>query len=74
MAQRSAFLSKFNENVFKATNLTVKKRERPLLIRDEDSLRETAPAIRTFSLENDDVQWKISSRQFRENDIEVDLA
>jgi len=74
MGQRSAFLSKFNENVFKATNLTVQKREKLFRGHDLDSLRENAQAKRAMSLENADVLWKISAEQFQENGITVFFA
>jgi len=74
MGQRSAFLSKFNENVFKATNLTVQKREKLFREHGLDSLRENAQAKRAVSLENADALWKISAEQFRNNGIEVFFA
>ena len=67
-------MSKFNENVFKATNLTVQKREKLFLERNLDSLREDAVSKRTVSLENAEALWKTAAALFRENGISVFFA
>ena len=67
-------MSKFNENVFKATNLTVRKREKLFRERGLDALRDAAVAKRTLSIENAETLWKIAAKQFNRNGIEVFFA
>ncbi|NOY22188.1 MAG: 4Fe-4S dicluster domain-containing protein [Acidobacteria bacterium] len=67
-------MSKFNENVFNATNLTVRKREKLFRERNLDSLRERAVAKRTTSLENAQSLWETTAEQFRANGITVFFA
>ncbi len=67
-------MSKFNENVFRATNLTVKKREKLFRDRKLDSLRTDAVAKRSHSLENAESLWRIAAEQFEQNGISVFFA
>ncbi len=67
-------MSKFNENVFKATNLTVQKREKLFRERNLDSLQERAVAKRTTSLENAESLWETAAEQFRANGMTVFFA
>ncbi len=67
-------MSKFNENVFRATNLTVRKREKLFRERGLDILRDAAVAKRKASLEEAENLWGIAAEGFRKNGIEVFFA
>ncbi|NOZ12912.1 MAG: 4Fe-4S dicluster domain-containing protein [Acidobacteria bacterium] len=67
-------MSKFNENVFKATNLTVRKRAKLFRERGLDALRDGAVTKRKASLDEAARFWEIAAKRFRENGIEVFFA
>ena len=67
-------MSKFNENVFNATNLTVAKRDRLFKAEKLDGLRDAAVAKRKRSLERLEDLWTLTADRFRQLGVDVVFA
>lgn len=67
-------MSKFNENVFNATNLTVSKRDGLFKSERLDGLKEGAVAKRKRSLERLEDLWTLTADRFRQLGVDVVFA
>ena len=69
-----SWLNLFNENVYKATNLTVEKKHKVFKKKGLDKLIPQCREKRQTCLENAEKLWKNAEKNFKQNGIEVFFA